>query len=340
MKFLTGLVCALFASLPAIAKELPSGQYALIGDVLPGIQQQEITPVYVHVEVTTAQLNWTFLPVIPPNADLCTQKGKCKWMVPALSHDVVWNDDGTLTVQAEQRHTGDDMTIVVPDAVPDRDGPFILDVVTNVVQGAHLVLNKDGGTLTNNGKQIRLLPARVEDMMTAVHLLRTFEQPITPLKQCGMRQAMEILNRSNGRSSQEQEVLDAARYAAFLDKMRAQADYYYLDTPPEKEAEIRHLETALLLAGMAISGSKEAVAQASLAGSALSDKDTLEMAYQRTDLLKQATGDKHDELVGQLLNDRRTEFLAFARLMARYDAQIQQGINPRDAICQDITFTQ
>jgi hypothetical protein len=61
MKFLICLIGALILSLPAAARDLPTAQYALIGTALPGIQQGEIIPVFVHVDIQGGRMDWTFV---------------------------------------------------------------------------------------------------------------------------------------------------------------------------------------------------------------------------------------------------------------------------------------
>ena len=278
-------------------------------------------------------MDWTFVSAVQPDSQLCETLGKCKQAVQALSHDVTLNDDGSVTIQASHRHSGDGMTI----DRPDQDETFILGEIDGFLDGAQLVHDGSHATLSNAGRTVDLVPASVDDLLDAIFLVRSFEQSFAKLDQCGVRQVLDILNRSGDRAAHAQEVADAARYLGHLGRLETSAQYYVDGAPADQEAELRQKQLVGMYAAMALNGPRAEIA---LAGSPLSDEQVLEAARKLDGALKPVLGDSFANVSNDLLVDRKAGFLATVRLMSRFDVLLRQGNDPYTAICKDITFTQ
>lgn len=334
MRILLVLILTLILPLgPVAARDLPNGTYAVLGDVLPGIKQGYIVPVYLHVTISPGRLDWTFVTIGATVPIYCNTHQRCQTDLQSLSHHVDWDEDGILTVRQTERRTGDGLAI-------DRaslDDAHIFAPIQNLVEGGRLSFRGAGGRLTNPNHpgEARLIRASPPELREAVDLVKSFNQPMVQFDQCGVAQILTIQNMAN-RSDDQQQVLDAARFLGQMKRIEAKRHTYReATTDPDIIAEIEYLTSHYAAYQFALTFAQQEEEAALMAGHSYSDEILIAIAK---DAAAPMTKLLDEEDVAELFETWRTELLAAQRYFARYAVAASKSENPISLICRNITL--
>lgn len=335
------LFLVLFIPWQAAAKDLPKAEYVLLGEVLPGIQDGIIVPVFVHLQTDKDQMNWNFITVFVPDKLMCDDFGNCNQVEPALSHKVRWKEDGDLQVLSTDRRTGHGKVI-------DRaeiDASQIINPIDSLVQNGTLTLGDQGGTfkLLRRGKSpkvVDLQPVSLEDLLAAISLVKGFNLSFADLNQCAVRQVVAIMGKAD-RSEAEQQVVDAARFLGRYDRLDGEGRYYPFREAPEDQREevgLKSLHSSAMQVGLRIP--LRDVTDALLNGTPMSDEDVLAQSAEIIARLEKSAGAYYQTIREDILVTHRTQLLAAIRLSARFSALQAKGHELQQAVCSDITLMQ
>jgi hypothetical protein len=320
----------------ADARDLPQAGFAVLGEVLPGIKEGYIIPIYVHVEMGGDQMDWTFLTAIPPNAEDCELRGRCAAQVQSLSHQVAWGADDTVRIVETQLTT--DEGLVIDRA--DLDGPHIFDSIQWLLSGGTLSVTPQGGLLRKTARrsaprQVALVPASVQDMRDALSLMVQFNQSLVQLDQCGIRQILPMMAAQTPTPRQTQ-VVAAARLAGEIARIRAEAMYYGTREPPD--AERARLEALSLQASAfryAVVWPQSSLVEAMQAGEDLDDDALVALTREGLAPLMDQLG---PDGVAEILETQRARLIALQRLSARFMQGYREGRDPLAMLCSDISL--
>lgn len=335
------LICAFFcAAQPAAARDLPTGEFLLTGPVLPGIQEGNIVPVFVHLTTRPGHLEWRFVTYFAGDALNCEEFGKCQAVVQPLSHDVEWQDDGRFEITK----------VMLPDSLgltidrPVEDVEFIYPDILSMVESGILSLTEQGGTWLAKSeqssviRQVFLTPFSLEETQGAIAYIGIFELSFARLNQCGISQLAKIIN-SEPQDDIGLDVLETMRFAQHLKQLNDAEGYYNLGDDgrpdPEKHEKIKAERDALQLG---IQSGMRLV------------QDTIDQEKSPSGLniwaeVTQSAKDnsaRFDPLLGrpmaELLNEWRPGIIATVKLMSRFSIATSKGLDPYQAVCSDVTM--
>ena len=333
------LVFAHLMPAPAVAKDLPTGEYVLLGNVLPGIQDGFIVPIFVHLLTTGDQMNWTFITSYIPDKHSCESGNKCDQAIAALRHKVQWQPDSSLKILSTDRMTGPGMAI----DREDFDGPYVLDPIQGLVSRGQLELSADGGVFTlerrgQSRKVIDLAPVALDDLMDAIAFVKGFEISLGKLNHCAIRQVVKIMA-DEDRSEIEQQVVDATRFMGRFERVSSDARYHLFGEEPESErAEIK--QKSILSAAMKVAAAvpRHDVTTAMLDGKPLTDAEILAISTEFVSRVAKSAGEYYPALIKEILETRRHQLLATIKVFSRLEVLRAKGHVLETAICQDVTL--
>ncbi len=337
------LLCILALALsfrPALARDLPQGEYLLMGNVFPAIEEQIMITTLAHVKTGGDRLEWTFFTYVLPDQQSCDSFGKCQRFVQSLSHKVAWDADGTLRILETERARGKGLTI----DRPEIDETHIYGVLPSLLEGARLTLTPEGGALTRKNRrggarQIDLLPASLERAAAALSMAAIFEISLAQLDGCAIRQVLAFAA-DPAPTKGEREVLAASRLAEDLRKMEAEEAQYTTDPEdPEtlaalSKARKRYQVYRIAVAWPPIQGGTAAL----IAGTPLSDDAMMALIKEGLDRFDSAADPDYRAAIDEILATRAADAMAYARLSSRFAAMINLGADPVAAICADLTL--
>lgn len=326
-----------FASTWAYAKNLPSGDYALVGDIFPGIRQGKITWTYAHIKTKDDLIEWTFSKPYGSGAVDCDQRGKCHQHVQNLRHRISWSGSGIVTVLETVRDQSDGLTIENPEV----DGPFILDEANRIIDNAYMELEPSGGGIIPTGQDrlIFAIPVTKRDFEDALALVQSFDMNLYQTGQCGLIQALTLM------SNQEQtelgsEMVQAARFHGEFQRLRDVANYFKGSTVPEDKREfITERSLEFLVWELAYSNGISFVHPDVTRQGSASDDEILN--HLKKVIAERVSGinDKLLLLLDELIFERGRELLSAIRLGRRFSfAKHMSDNNLLEAYCTDFTF--
>jgi len=344
----------------AQSKELPQGQFALIGDLFPGIQEGYVPPVYVHLTIDGDTIEWGFLKAYEPTTGSCNDLEKyCTPIIRKLTQKVRWRDSGIVELLSSE--VDNDPNLIIDRA--EFDNIFFLFVADQLVNGASLVVGGSGFELTPKHSKFQdptifAIPLSVQDMRDALAVITHFDVYLNDFQQCVLSRLL-ALHMIHDRTQLEQEVLLAMRFFGQMAKARARAFYVSKGfiAPNERRAltkrqtEARAWEIALSYAPMKLQ-------RDSWETNAPSDAELVAHVEAFIDRAQPILEDKYDSLKQTITVAFRKELLAAARFANRYAStfanfesritpnSIQEGIGYQftkpwmeEALCSDITLS-
>ena len=319
---------------------LPDGDYLLVEDVLPGVRNGDIPPVYVHASTQGSRIDWTFFAWTGPSAEACAEHGKCQHFVQALSHDIEIGPEGTITHVTSMPGADAGQTI----DWPGSDSSFILDEIDQLIRGATLDLDRNGGTLTaastsDTPRTVTFLPATLNDADAAVAYAGTLSLPLARLNHCVTRQAITALTEPDPNPAMNL-VAQAVRFAGEYRRAQRAADYHVRvpadpgDAAQDAEANARKEVFALVVSEPAKAGAIRLAR-----GDELRDAELEEQMRQTLARIEDGPSEEMHRAARDIRETWKDGALAMARIAARVRALEMTGQDTTEAACRDASFT-
>jgi len=322
------------ASLGAVARDLPIGEFVVFGALEDSLAAKKIDPTFVHLRVDSAGFDWTFSSPVAAKGWLCEDFKLCHQHVYAISHELRWAGDGALEVLGSTR---------VPDVAirwPENDGPYILDPIDALMEGARLELAVSGGVLTRkDGRALRLVPSSLRNLEDAMALVTTTVDDFDAINPCATESILGFM--ADARVGMEAETVLAARNAGRMHRLTGEATYYDDDkVPPDQQADLVAKAVKLKALEAIFSGAVLVVKEVrETKNSRVSDAALRLIIGQFLRQIKPKLGAEFEAVKGALKEPALTEFIAGIRYQARVElVKGSKEISMEEALCKDVTL--